>query len=303
MKRQIKSHLTASVFALDNGPDICSVDEQLHIFNEMQCCIDKIMHLNNRLKGEAKPVAETAVKKKASKQKPDRPAIDEVNNYLKSHITDEHCYNTLMATSIEEAGNDLRDMAKQLKDTNDRADGSILQVYHILGSRLNSAKERFKNIKDKQKWGQWINENVGLSSSHCSKIAAVADLLTRFPKLRNLKGVSFTKIYNLRKEIKELFSNEDIANNWPDELCVTCCTQPVASSGFVSCEHGVHYCKSCITELMKQRKTEVEVILDDGQIDRFIIKIPGRKCPECRKEIVLPPKPVTHGYNLRPRRK
>jgi DNA-directed RNA polymerase subunit RPC12/RpoP len=305
-KRQIKAELTACIFALDNGPDMCGVEEQQIIFNEMQCCINKIMHLNNRLKG---PVE--VVENKAKKKPIDRPTLDEVNDYLKSHYTDEHCYNTLMAPShsgsADRAECDLKDIAQQLKDTNDRAEGSILQVYYILGSQLSSAKARFKKMSNVKKWSsewsQWVKENVGLSTSHCNKIVAVADLLTRFPKLRNLKGVSFTKIYNLRKEIIQLFSNEDIAINWPDELCVICYTKPRVTSGFISCKHGTHYCNACITELMKERRTEIQVILDDGQVDRFMKKIPGAKCPECRTKIVLPPKPATHNYNLRPRRK
>jgi hypothetical protein len=299
-KRQIKAELTACVFALDNGPDMCGFEEQKIIFNEMQCCINKIMHLNNKLKG-------LVVENKPKEKEVDRPTLDEVNEYLKSHYTDENCYNTLMTPnhsgSADGAECDLKDLAEQLKVTNDRAEGSILQVYYILGSQLSSTKVRFKKMKQIKKWSQWVKENVGLSTSHCNKIVAVADLLTRFPKLRNLKGVSFTKIYNLRKEIIQLFSNEDIANNWPDELCVICYAKPRATLGFISCKHGAHYCNACITELMKERRTVVEVVLDDGQVDRFMKKIPGAKCPECRTKIVLPPKPATHNYNLRPRRK
>ena len=317
-RQQIKRQLVACIYELDKGPDMCGVEEQQIVFNEMQCCINKIMHLNNKLK--------RPVENKPKKKQIDRPTLDEVNEYLKSHVTHENCYNTLMApsqsSSADGAECDLKDIAQQLKDTNDRAEGSILQVYYILGSQLSSAKVRFKKMRKVKKWSstssdrrsfhslpaqrqwsQWVKENVGLSTSHCNKIVAVADLLTRFPKLRNLKGVSFTKIYNLRKEIIQLFSNEDIASNWPDELCVICYTKPRVTSGFISCKHGTHYCNACITELMKERRTEIEVVLDDGQVDRFMKKIPGAKCPECRTKIVLPPKPATHNYNLRPRRK
>jgi DNA-directed RNA polymerase subunit RPC12/RpoP len=291
-RQQIKRQLIACAYDVDNGSDLCDIAEQQRIFNEMQSCIDKIMHLNNRLK---RPVEAVEKKPKIA-----RPTLDEVNNYLKSHYTDENCYNTLMTTCTEAVESDLKKLAKQLKETNDRADGSILQVHYILGSQLKGAKKQFKQAK---KWTQWVKENVGLSPSYCRKIVTVADLLTKFPKLRNLKGVSFTKIYNLRKEIEQLFSNEDIANNWPDELCVICYTNPRVTSGFTSCKHGINYCKACITQLMKERKTEVEVILEDGQIERFMKKIPGKRCPECRTKIVLAPRPPTHTYNLRPRRK
>jgi hypothetical protein len=294
-RQHLKRELIACAYALENGPDLCSIAEQQTIFNEMQCCIEKIMHLNDRLK---RPVE--AVEKKPKKEQIARPTLDEVNDYLKSHYTDENCYDALMTTCAKEVEGDLKKLAKQLKDANDRADGSILQVYYILGSQLSSVKKQFKQAK---KWTQWVTENVGLSPSYCRKIVTVADLLVKFPKLRNLKGVSFTEMYNLRKEIVQLFSNADIANNWPHELCVICYTNPRVTSGFISCKHGMNYCKYCIAELMKERKTEVEVILEDGQIDRFMKKIPGKKCPECRSKIVLAPKPPTHTYNLRPRRK
>ena len=291
-RRDIKRQLIACIYELDNGPDLCGVEEEQSILNEMQYYIDKIMHLRNRLK--------RPVEKKPKKKPVDRPTLDEVNDYLKSHYTDENCYKTLMTTRTEEVEGDLKKLAKQLKDTSDRADSSILQVYYIFGRQLSDVKKKFKQVKE---WNHWVRENVELSVPHCRKILTVADLLTKFPKLRNLKGVSLTKIYNLRKEIVQLFSNADIANNWPHELCVICYTNPTVTSGFISCKHGENYCSSCITQMMKQHKTEVEVILEDGQIERFTKNIPGKKCPECRTKIVLAPKPPTHTYNLRPRRK
>jgi hypothetical protein len=43
-----------------------------------------------------------AVKKR--KPKTDSMGSAKLNNYLKSHITDEHCSNTLMSTPIDEVG-------------------------------------------------------------------------------------------------------------------------------------------------------------------------------------------------------
>jgi len=41
-------------------------------------------------------------------------------------ITDEHYYKELMATDVGKIENDLEGIARQLKVTNERADGSIL---------------------------------------------------------------------------------------------------------------------------------------------------------------------------------
>ncbi len=310
IKRQIRIDITACAFALEDGPDICSDEEKLIIFSEMQCCIDKIKHLSNRLKGSpvAPPDPEvSAMVKNKPKKKPKYDTIDEVNSYLKSHITDEHCYDKLMADEDYNNIVTLQDIAKKLKDSSGLADGATLQVYYRLGSRLNVAKEKFNKIKRKdvikQKWSEWIKQNVGLSTSHCSKIMAVANLLSRYPKLRSLKGISFTELYNLRKKIIELFSDEDIAKNWPDELCMLCDTYRRVTTGFTSCVHGQHYCKKCIDKLMKDCTASCEVNDDEDGLIRWNETIKGAVCPECREVIVLPQKPVTHNYNLRPRRK
>jgi hypothetical protein len=313
VRRQIKRDLTACAFALEHGPDICSDEDKLIIFNEMQCCIDKIKHLNSRLKSpqvallpsapaEGGPVP-TVVEKK-TKATPKYDTVEKVDNYLKSHITDENCYEKLMADEDFNNIVTLQDIAKTLEDSKGLADGASLQIYYRLGTKLNVAKARFSKIKrkvvNKQKWSQWVKQNVGLSASHCSKIIAVANLLTKYPKLRSLKGVSFTELYNLRKKITELFSNEDIVKNWPNELCMLCYTHPRASTGFLSCVHGQHYCKKCIAKLMKDRKASCEVNDDEHGLIQFTETLKGGRCPECRKVIVLPP---THNYNLRPRRK
>jgi len=94
---------------------------------------------------------------------------------------------------------------------------------------------------------EWVKTNVGISISYCNKIRVVADLLTKFPKLQNLKGISFTRLYNLRKKIIELFTDEDITNKWSakmtykDELCEICCENPREPSVFVACGHGKDY--------------------------------------------------------------
>jgi hypothetical protein len=309
-KRRIKGELIACAYALHDGPNNCSDKENEIILKKMLGCIETIKQLNDRLKGP--PVTVKNKPKQKKKTKPKFDSRDELNNYLKSHLTDESCYNKLITTPIGEIGNDLKDMANHLKDTNDRADGTILQVYYILGSQLNNARAKFNKKKERpEKWGEWIKKNVGLSISHCSKIRVVANLLNKYPKLLKLKGISFTELYNLRKEIIDLFSAVDNAKNWPDEpdLCMICAAYPRVTTGFTSCEHGQHYCKSCIDTLMKDRKTKVEVVHNDEQnpedrwTESWTETIRGKRCPECRQEIVLPRKPVTHNYNLRPRRK
>jgi len=214
--------------------------------------------------------------------------------YLEKHITDEHYYKELMSTVLGKIEHDLEGVAKQLKGTNERADGSILQVDHVLGSKLNNAKARFDELKSNEEtWGRWVKTNVGISIYHCNKVRVVGDLLTKFPRLQNLKGISFTRLYNLRKKIMELFTDEDIANKWSkkmiyqDKLCVICFENPRESSFFIPCGHGRDYCNKCMTKSLKSRETVTEYVLDDGQSESHPKRIPGKTCPVCRKRNCL----------------
>jgi hypothetical protein len=219
---------------------------------------------------------------------------DELSCYLESRVTDEHCYKVLMCSSIDKVGNDLEGIAKQLKDTSNRVDGSILQIYYVFGNQLDSIKGRFDKLKStegvKEKWGEWVKKNAGISGSHCCKIRAVAALMKKFPRLQNLTGISFTQLYNLRKNIVELFTDAAIAKKWSkkmiyeDELCRNCNDRPFEPSFFVPCGHGVDYCESCMARLMKDstRREEYEV---DGEMVDVDVVVPGCICPECRGKI------------------
>ena len=219
---------------------------------------------------------------------------EELRCYLENHVTDEHCYKALMCTTIDKVGNDLEGIAKQLKDTNNRVDGSMLQIYYIFGTQLYTAKEKFDKLKltegVTEKWGEWVKKNVGISQSHCCKIRAVAALMKKFPKLQNLKGISFTQLYNLRKKIGELFTDTDIAKKWSkkqiyeDELCRNCNDRPFEPSFFVPCGHGVDYCEACMATLMKDSERTEECIVD-GETVHVPVVIPGCICPECRGKI------------------
>jgi len=46
--------------------------------------------------------------------------------------------------------------ALQDKGANERADGSILQIYYVLGRQLSNAKARFDELKSNEKtWVKW----------------------------------------------------------------------------------------------------------------------------------------------------
>jgi len=203
----------------------------------------------------------------------------------------------IMCTDVSKVEHDLEGIARQLKGTNERADASILQVYYVLGSQLNNAKARFDELKSNEgimkTWGRWIKMNVGISISHCNKIRVVADLLTKFPRLQHLKGISFTRLYNLRNKIIELLKDEDNANKWSkkmiyqDDLCVICFENPRESSVFIPCGHGGDYCNICMTESLKSRETVTEYVLDDGQIEYHPKKYLGKHAQYVGKEIVV----------------
>jgi len=137
----------------------------------------------------------------------------------------------------------------------------------------------------------WVGKDEcgNICLSHGNKISVVTDLLNKFPWLLNVKGISFTQLYNFRKKVVELFTDEDIANKWSekmiyqDELCTICYENPREPSVFSPCGHGQDYCNTCMTESLKSRETIADYQLDDGKIEYHTKQIPCKTCPVCRK--------------------
>ena len=158
-KRQIEKILAACLSALINGPDVFDGEEQADILNNMLSQAQNFAYLTNRLIDDAELITPADLLQSASiaegsendvqqhvtdntyavsivnkpvrkRKKTDTDCMDseEILKYLEDHITDEHCYKTLMTTPLEKVADDLEGIKNQLKHTNERVNGSKLQI-------------------------------------------------------------------------------------------------------------------------------------------------------------------------------
>ena len=87
----------------------------------------------------------------------------------------------------------------------------------MYGQMLNEAFALHELEKDEDKrdstWEKWLKENVGISAPQGRKIRDVARLLAPYPGFMRL-GLSFTEVYNRRKQIKVML--ETPSQQWDD---------------------------------------------------------------------------------------
>ena len=85
------------------------------------------------------------------------------------------------------------------------------------GKWLNHAFELHKIAKlsktVSETWDAWLKNNVGISRRHSYRLRELATLLQNYPLFTHI-GMAWTEIHNLRKEIKEMLSDADIASFW-----------------------------------------------------------------------------------------
>lgn len=139
----------------------------------------------------------------------------ELHKYLVSKLVDSHT--TAMPTLLFlKADSTLDDMLVYLKlgfNCISQKNSQILSVYVDYGAWLNVAYTTFDNQKlkgfIKMSWATWLLENVGIRDAYARKLRVLARLCEGYPRMRKL-GIPMNEIYDLRKEISELFtSNTD----------------------------------------------------------------------------------------------
>lgn len=143
----------------------------------------------------------------------------EFNEYLKRHISNENI-EYIDINKTEDLGNNLNDMAIHLKRVYEQIEQGHIQSYYMLGIKIGIAKAKFRLEKReslkgiKITWDQWIEKQTGMSPSYCRQLKQMSQLISSFPKLQHLRGIPYTKLYNLRNKIKHVFQNTDIAKDW-----------------------------------------------------------------------------------------
>lgn len=99
-----------------------------------------------------------------------------------------------------------------IKETNSQS----MHVYFDYGQWLQIAFEKFEHAKivgQKSNWNKWLEDNVGISRSYAGKLRYIAYVFGGYPNLRNV-GIPVSELYDLRKYIVELMTNEDYAKFW-----------------------------------------------------------------------------------------
>ena len=118
----------------------------------------------------------------------------------------------------ETFGQNLNEIASNLKRAYQSAEYKSVKLYTELGGLLSIAKARFDERKILEKiettWQVWVEENTGMSPSYCRTVKSMFKLVSKYPKLKHLKGITFTELCKLSKNIKSTFEDPTISINW-----------------------------------------------------------------------------------------
>ena len=141
---------------------------------------------------------------------------DELQEYLKQHCADGPIGNARWPRIPFEYNR--QDITRYLKDgwnVIKRHQSQLLGHYIEYGRYLKKAKRFFIAEKDgSETWEQWLRNNIGITQPYSSKICTVYNTVRGFPRVKTL-GISFSKVYDHRQEIKNLLqTNETAANYW-----------------------------------------------------------------------------------------
>lgn len=120
---------------------------------------------------------------------------------------------------VSDAGifTNLQDMLKHLKSgykVLKKQTSVTLAVCIDYGDWLNVAFELhyIEKLAGKMSvtWKEWLEVNVGIQDSYARKLREVAKLLCKYPRFRSL-GLSFSEIYQRRKQIQSLLTTDNNA--------------------------------------------------------------------------------------------
>jgi len=98
--------------------------------------------------------------------------------------------------------------------------GKTLTASIHLGICLHKAfqlhKKRKRSSKKNDKfgtWKTWLNRNVKLQQSQDGKLRVMGELLESYPRFKKL-SITFTDLYLLRHNIRDMLKNPYLAKNW-----------------------------------------------------------------------------------------
>ena len=107
----------------------------------------------------------------------------------------------------------MGDFAARLNDCNNSLRKAI-----ELGEVLNVAYNKFVAEKRESKlddtWKSWIESFTKISERYSRQLRKMADLIGKYPKLKQL-GLAYTDVFKLKAKIeKEFAKNNSLAKQW-----------------------------------------------------------------------------------------
>ena len=171
---------------------------------------------------------EDLFKEKQGKNKKTKKEMtcSELHNYLQTQLVDvplgvsRNCFIFSNQT--------LEEMEEKLKGYHfvERQYGKSLSFYLQYGNLLNVTFDLFQakkiNGKTKDKWGDWLKNNIGISDSFARKMKDLASIIDshNFPQFLRL-GLSFSEVYRLKNQIQEMLNIPEFAEQWEKKVTIT----------------------------------------------------------------------------------
>jgi hypothetical protein len=145
-----------------------------------------------------------------------------LDEYLRTKIVNQNDLNQVSMPNISPTDSKitLEKLEEHLKNGYkcvDNKQNQLFCVYLDYGNCLIAAYKIFEDKKEagdiKGTWKKWLKNKVGIVDSYARKLRTISNQLNSYPKFNDL-SISFTEIYNKRKEIKKMLEIPEIANSW-----------------------------------------------------------------------------------------
>lgn len=105
-----------------------------------------------------------------------------------------------------------------------------LQYGHLLDITFEHYEKEKESGVQTMKWGDWLKQNIGISSTYSRKLRVISRLLRPYVNRFSTVGLPFIEIYSMRKELQEMFSSsEEIRQYWSSQIQHALCVETQSS--------------------------------------------------------------------------
>jgi superfamily I DNA/RNA helicase len=105
-----------------------------------------------------------------------------------------------------------------------------LQYGHLSDITFEHYEKEKESGVQTMKWGDWLKQNIGISSTYSRKLRVISRLLRPYVNRFSTVGLPFIEIYSMRKELQEMFSSsEEIRQYWSSQIQHALCVETQSS--------------------------------------------------------------------------